>query len=67
MKLFAFDAGEGLTEHTTLYDALALVIDGTITFTINGKPVRLPAGVPPGVDTGEGARMLLIWLRDPPR
>ena len=73
VTLFAFDAGEGLTEHTTPYDALALVVDGTITFTIDGKPVpagggcivRLPAGVPHGVDAIEAARMLLIMLREP--
>jgi len=73
VTLFAFDAGEGLTEHTTPYDALALVVDGTITFTIGGKAVpagagcivRLPANVPHGVDTGEAARMLLIMLREP--
>ena len=74
VTLFAFDAGEGLTEHTTAYDALALVVDGTITFTIGGKPVpagagtivRLPAGVPHGVGTAEAARMLLIMLREAP-
>ena len=73
VTLFAFDAAEGLTEHTTPYDALALVIDGTITFTIGGKPVaagagcivRLPADVPHAVDTGEAARMILIMLREP--
>ena len=61
----------GRLEHTTPYDALALVIDGTITFTIGGKPVaagagcivRLPADVPHAVDTGEAARMILIMLR----
>jgi quercetin dioxygenase-like cupin family protein len=73
VTLFAFDAGEGLTEHTTPYDALALVVGGAITFTIGGKPVpagagtivRLPAGVPHGVETSEAARMLLIMLREP--
>jgi quercetin dioxygenase-like cupin family protein len=51
---------------------LALVLAGAITFTIGGKlvpattgsVVRLPAGIPHGVDTGEAARMLLIMLRD---
>lgn len=73
VTLFAFDSGEGLTEHTTPFDALALVLAGTITFTIGGKQVpagtgtivRLPAGVPHAVDTSEAARMLLIMLREP--
>jgi quercetin dioxygenase-like cupin family protein len=73
VTLFAFDGGEGLTEHTTPYDALALVLDGAITFTIGGKPVaavagtivRLPASIPHAVDTAEAARMLLIMLREP--
>jgi len=72
VTLFAFDGGEGLTEHTTPYDALALVLDGAITFTIGGKPVaagtgtivRLPAGVPHSVETAGAARMLLIMLRE---
>ena len=74
VTLFAFDGGEGLTEHTTPYEALALVLDGAITFTIGGKPVeagtgtiiRLPAGVPHAVDTSEAARMLLIMIKDVP-
>ena len=73
VTLFAFDAGEGLTEHTTPYDALALVVDGTITFTIGGKPVPAGAGCHRATARrrsawrrdGEAARMLLIMLREP--
>ena len=73
VTLFAFDRGEGLSEHTTSFDALALVIDGSMTFTIGGAPiaadagmiVRLPANVPHAVDAGEAARMILIMLREP--
>ena len=73
VTLFAFDGGEGLSEHTTPFDALALVVEGSITFTIGGTPVaaaagtvvRLPANVPHAVDTREAARMLLIMLREP--
>jgi quercetin dioxygenase-like cupin family protein len=72
VTLFAFDAGEALTEHTTPYDALALVLDGAITFTIGGKPVaaragtivRLPAAIPHAVDATAASRMLLIMLRE---
>ena len=72
VTLFAFDAGHGLAEHTTAFDALALVLDGELTFTIGGEPVeaaagtivRLPATVPHSVHAPDASRMLLIMLRD---
>lgn len=72
VTLFAFDAGEGLSEHTAPFDALAVVLDGTMTLTIGGRPVtavpgtivRMPAGVPHAVDAVTTSRMLLIMLRD---
>lgn len=73
VTLFAFDGGQGLTEHTTAFDALAFILEGAITITIGGKPVdaaagsvvRLPANVPHGLEAAEPARMLLVMLRDP--
>ena len=72
ITLFAFDAGQGLTEHSTPFDALVLVLEGALTLTIAGKPVhatpgtivRMPADVPHAVDAPEPARMLLIMLMD---
>ena len=72
LTLFAFDAGEGLTEHTTPFDALVLVLDGALTLTIGGAPVlavpgtivRMPAQVPHAVQADQPARMLLVMLRD---
>lgn len=74
VTLFAFDADQGLTEHTTAFDALALVISGSLTLTVGGTPVRaaagtlvrLPANVPHAVDATEVSRMLLIMMRDQP-
>jgi quercetin dioxygenase-like cupin family protein len=71
LTLFAFDAGQGLTEHTSPFDALVIVLDGVLTLTIGGAPVRatpdtivlMPANVPHGVDAPEAARMLLIMLK----
>jgi quercetin dioxygenase-like cupin family protein len=71
VTLFAFDAGQGLTEHTSPFEALVLVLEGTLTLTIGGTPVpatpgtivRMPAGVPHGVEAPEPARMLLVMLR----
>jgi quercetin dioxygenase-like cupin family protein len=72
LTLFAFDAGQGLTEHTSPFDALVMVLDGTLTLTIGGSPVhatpgtvvRMPAGVPHALDAPEAARMLLLMLRE---
>jgi quercetin dioxygenase-like cupin family protein len=72
LTLFAFDAGQGLTEHTSPFDALVMVLEGSLTLTIGGARVdatpgtvvRMPAGVPHAVDAPEAARMLLIMLRD---
>ena len=72
VTLFAFDANQGLTEHTTAFDALALVLSGSLTLTIGGEPVeaaagsivRLPANVPHAVDATEASRMLLVMLKD---
>jgi quercetin dioxygenase-like cupin family protein len=44
VTLFAFDAGQGLSEHTAPFDALVYVFDGETEVTISGKPYRLKAG-----------------------
>jgi len=72
LTLFAFDAAQGLTEHTSPFDALVMVLEGSLTLTIGGTSVRatpgtivrMPAGVPHALDAPEAARMLLIMLRD---
>lgn len=72
LTLFAFDAGQGLTEHTSPYEALVMVLEGKFTLTIGGTPVaapagtivRMPANVPHAVDAAERSRMLLVMLRD---
>ena len=73
VTLFAFDVGQGLTEHTSPFEALVMVLSGALTLTIGGNPVlatpgtivRMPAGVPHALDAKEPARMLLVMLRDP--
>ena len=72
LTLFAFDAGQGLTEHTSPFDALVLVLEGALTLTIGGAAVRatpgtivrMPADVAHAAEATEAARMLLIMLRD---
>ncbi len=73
VTLFAFEAEQGLTEHTSPFDALVVVLEGTLTLTIGGTRVKAPAGtitrmpanVPHAVDADERTRMLLVMLRDP--
>lgn len=44
VTLFAFDEGQGLSEHTAPFDALVYVLDGEAEIVISGKPLRLKAG-----------------------
>ena len=72
LTLFAFDAGQGLTEHTSPFDALVMVLEGVLTLTIGGTAVRatpgtivrMAAGITHAVDAPEAARMLLIMFKD---
>lgn len=72
VTLFAFDAGEALSEHTAPFDALVIVLDGALALTIGGHRVSagegtvvsMPANVPHAVDAVERSRMLLVMLRD---
>ena len=68
---FAFDVGEGLSEHTTAYDALVVMVDGEADISIAGKPHRvtaghllqLPAGQPHAVKAVTRFKMVLIMIR----
>lgn len=72
VTLFAFDGGQGLTEHTSPFDALVMVLEGAMDLRIGGAPVRatpgtlvrMPANVPHALDAPEPCRMLLIMLRE---
>ena len=72
LTIFAFDAGQGLTEHTSPFDAFAIVLEGTFIITIGGTSVeavagtivRMPARVPHAVDAETPARMLLVMLKE---
>ena len=73
ITLFAFDAGEELSEHTAPFDALVLTLEGSLTLTIGGRNVQttpqtivlMPANVPHAVHATAAARMLLIMMRAP--
>lgn len=71
VTLFAFAQGEELSEHTTPFDAMVVVVDGALDLTIGnarvhatpGTVTRLPANVPHAVLAQGASRMLLIMLR----
>ncbi len=44
VTLFAFDEGEGLSEHTAAFDAVAHLLEGEAQVTISGKALRAAAG-----------------------
>ncbi len=72
VTLFAFDAGQELSEHTSPFEALVMVLDGAVTLTIGGTEVpatpgtivRMPGGVPHAVSARTTSRMLLVMLRE---
>ncbi len=71
VTLFAFDEGEGLSEHTAPFDALVFVIDGEADIEIAGESYRvrqgetitLPANRPHAVRAASKFKMLLIMIR----
>ncbi|MDX9722698.1 MAG: cupin domain-containing protein [Myxococcota bacterium] len=72
VTLFAFDQGQGLSEHSAPFDALVLGVEGSAILTIGGKDVPLsageavlmPANVPHAVRATSPFKMTLIMIRD---
>ncbi|MBU4199583.1 MAG: cupin domain-containing protein [Verrucomicrobia bacterium] len=71
LTLFAFDAGQGLSEHTAPYDAVVQILDGEAELVIGGKTVKavagrtviMPARVPHAVRATTKFKMLLTMIR----
>jgi quercetin dioxygenase-like cupin family protein len=71
VTLFAFDEGQGLSEHTAPFDALVLVIDGEAEIEIagegyrvrQGETITLPANRPHAVRATTRFKMLLTMIR----
>jgi quercetin dioxygenase-like cupin family protein len=72
VTLFAFDAGQELSEHTAPFDALVQVLAGEVELTIGGAPVAaragesvlMPAHVPHALRARTPFSMLLTMVRD---
>ena len=71
ITLFSFDKGQGLSEHTSPYDAVVEILEGVAELTIGGKKLNvrvgelivMPAEVPHSVLAEEKFKMLLIMIR----
>ena len=70
--LFAFAEGEGLTEHTSPYAALVVVLDGQAEIRVGeqdltvaeGETVTLPASIPHALHARQPFKMMLVMIRD---
>ena len=71
VTLFAFDKGQGLSEHTAPFDALVCVLDGESEISIAGAPhlvktgemVIMPAHKPHALKAVERFKMMLVMIR----
>lgn len=72
ITLFAFDAGEGLSEHTAPFDAIATILDGEADITIAGAPFHLregemiimPANKPHALYAPQKFKMMLTMIHE---
>jgi quercetin dioxygenase-like cupin family protein len=71
VTLFAFDEGQGLSEHTTPSDALVQCVEGEVEITIagqshilrNGDMMLMPGGQPHALRAIKRFKMILTMLR----
>lgn len=71
VTIFAFDKGEGLSEHTAPFDAMVQVVDGTAEIIIAGKTntvkrdemIIMPADIPHALNAHERFKMVLTMIR----
>lgn len=72
ISLFAFDKGEGLSEHTAPFDAMVQVIEGKARIIIGGTPndlaagetIIMPANVPHVLQATEQFKMVLTMIKE---
>ncbi len=71
LTLFAFDTGQGLSEHTAPFDALVYVFDGQAEVNISGKPttvkqgemIIMPANKPHALRAADKFKMMLVMIK----
>lgn len=71
VTVFAFDQGQGLSEHTAPFDALVIILDGIAEIIIAGKShqvragemIIMPAHEPHALKANERFKMMLVMIR----
>lgn len=71
ITLFAFDKGQGLSEHTAPFDAVVYIVDGEAEITISGKPyllkadelIIMPANEPHALKAINPFKMMLTMIK----
>jgi quercetin dioxygenase-like cupin family protein len=71
LTLFAFDDGQGLSEHTAPYDAFVQIVEGAADVTIagtahrvsTGQMIIMPANLPHALRAAGRFKMLLVMIR----
>ena len=71
ITLFAFEAGQGLSEHTAPFDAAVYIVDGEAEITIGGdchtvaagEMLVMPANIPHALKAAKRFKMLLVMIR----
>lgn len=71
VSIFAFDEGEGLSEHTAPFDALVHALEGRVEVIIGGEPhevsegelIIMPANVPHALKALTPFKMMLVLIR----
>lgn len=72
VSLFAFDKGEGLSEHSTPFDALVYIVDGKADIIIDGQShiieanqsIVMPANIPHALKAIEAFKMVLTMIKE---
>lgn len=72
ITLFAFDEGEGLSQHTAPFDAMVQVLDGQVEIKIGvqphilkaGEAIIMPANIPHALKAIERFKMMLVMVKE---
>lgn len=72
ITIFAFDEGEGLSEHTAPFDAMVTILDGECNIWISGKchlvkkgeTIIMPANAPHALEARTRFKMMLVMIKE---